>query len=69
MSARRAPRHALRRPGQVELDPRKVGLVKPVDIGIAGDAKLAAQELLAQLSSGAKTPRAEIAAAKVRGEP
>merc|ERR1719305_1302025 len=53
---------------QVELDPRKVGLVKPVDIGIAGDAKLAAQELLAQLSSGAKAPRAEIAAAKAAWE-
>jgi len=41
---------------QVELDPKRVGRVKPLkstDVGICGDAGLAARDLLARLSSGA----------------
>lgn len=41
---------------QVEVDPKRVGRVKPLtdgDVGICGDAGLAAKNILAKLSSGA----------------
>ena len=34
---------------QIEADPRRIGLVKTVDVGINGDCKLASQELLKQV--------------------
>ena len=37
---------------QIEADPRRIGLVKPVDVGINGDCKLASQELLQRLRNG-----------------
>jgi len=51
---------------QVELDATKVGRVKPCDVGIAGDAKLAAAELVKLCAeAGAKrADRPEILAAK-----
>lgn len=36
---------------QIEVDPRRIGLVKPVDVGINGDCKLASQELLQRLKA------------------
>jgi sulfoacetaldehyde acetyltransferase len=36
---------------QVETDPRRIGLVRPVDVGINGDAKLAATDLLTRLQA------------------
>ena len=36
---------------QIEADPRRIGLVKPVDVGINGDCKLASKELLQQLEN------------------
>src|SRR5262249_30304793 len=35
---------------QVEVNPDRIGLTKPVTVGICGDAKLVAKDLLAQLS-------------------
>lgn len=36
---------------QIETDPRRIGLVKPVDVGINGDAKLASDDILARLQA------------------
>ena len=36
---------------QIEADPRRIGLVKNVDVGINGDCKLASQELLKQVAA------------------
>ena len=36
---------------QIEIDPRRIGLVRPVDVGINGDCKLAAQDLLVRLQA------------------
>ncbi len=36
---------------QVEVDPRRIGLVKPIDVGINGDCKLAASEILGRLKT------------------
>jgi len=36
---------------QIEADPRRIGLVKTVDVGINGDCKLASQELLRQVTA------------------
>jgi len=36
---------------QIETDPRRIGLVKPVDVGINGDCKLASKELLQRLQN------------------
>jgi len=36
---------------QIEVDPRRIGLVKNVDVGINGDCKLASRELLKQIES------------------
>ena len=33
----------------MEADPRRIGLVRPVDVGINGDCKLAIQDLLSRL--------------------
>ena len=38
---------------QVDINPDRIGLTKPVTIGICGDAKQVAQSILAQLSSSA----------------
>ncbi len=38
---------------QVDINPDRIGLTKPVTVGIAGDAKQVAQQLLAQLSGSA----------------
>jgi sulfoacetaldehyde acetyltransferase len=38
---------------QVDINPDRIGLTKKVSVGICGDAKLVAQQLLAQLSSTA----------------
>src|SRR5215472_16681561 len=38
---------------QVEINPDRIGLTKPVTVGICGDAKLVAKDLLAQLSPAA----------------
>ena len=38
---------------QVELNPDRIGLTKPVSVGIVGDAKLVAEQLLASLSATA----------------
>ena len=35
---------------QVDINPDRIGLTKPVTVGICGDAKLVAQQILAQLS-------------------
>jgi sulfoacetaldehyde acetyltransferase len=43
---------------QVDMNPRKVGLVKKTDIGICGDAKMAAQAMLDQLQASNKPVRA-----------
>lgn len=37
---------------QIEQDQRRIGLVKPVDVGICGDAKLATQHIYSQLKDG-----------------
>lgn len=37
---------------QIETDPRRIGLVRPVDVGINGDCKLAAADLLLRLQAG-----------------
>eukprot|EP00116_Pleurobrachia_bachei_P001106 sb/3461368/ len=37
---------------QVEVDPRRIGLTKNVDVGICGDVKLATEELTSQLKDG-----------------
>ena len=36
---------------KVEADPRRIGLVKSVDVGISGDCKLATKDLLSRLRS------------------
>lgn len=36
---------------QIETDPRRIGLVRPVDVGINGDAKLASQDILTRLQA------------------
>jgi len=36
---------------QIDSDPRRIGLVKTVDVGINGDCKLASQELLRQVAA------------------
>jgi len=36
---------------QIECDPRRIGLVKAVDVGINGDCKLASQEILKQVQA------------------
>src|SRR6187431_456084 len=41
---------------QVDLNPDRIGLTKPVDVGIAGDARAVADALLAALSPGAGDP-------------
>jgi sulfoacetaldehyde acetyltransferase len=41
---------------QVDLNPDRIGLTKPVDVGIAGDARAVAEALLAALSPGAGDP-------------
>ncbi len=38
---------------QVDINPDRIGLAKPVAVGICGDAKLVAQQILAQLSASA----------------
>ncbi len=38
---------------QVDMNPDRIGLTKPVTVGIAGDAKQVAEQLLAQLSGSA----------------
>ena len=38
---------------QVDINPDRIGLTKPVTVGIAGDAKQVAEAILAQLSDGA----------------
>ncbi len=38
---------------QVDINPDRIGLTKPVTVGIAGDAKQVAEQLLAQLSGSA----------------
>jgi sulfoacetaldehyde acetyltransferase len=38
---------------QIDADPRMLGLVKPISVGICGDAKAAAQALIARLSGRA----------------
>jgi sulfoacetaldehyde acetyltransferase len=43
---------------QVDMNPRKVGLVKKADIGICGDAKMAAQAILDMLQASNKPVRA-----------
>ena len=34
---------------QIEADPRRIGLVKPIEVGVNGDAKLATDDILARL--------------------
>lgn len=34
---------------QIEADPRRIGLVKPVTVGVNGDADLATQDILSRL--------------------
>ena len=38
---------------QVDINPDRIGLTKPVTVGIAGDAKLVAEQILAHLAAGA----------------
>merc|ERR1711953_180010 len=38
---------------QVDINADRIGLTKPVDVGVQGDAKLVAEGILAQLSSDA----------------
>ena len=38
---------------QVDINPDRIGLTKPVSVAICGDAKLVAQQILAQLAPGA----------------
>ena len=35
---------------QVDINPDRIGLTKPVDVGIAGDARLVAEQILAALA-------------------
>ncbi len=51
---------------QVEIKPQRIGLTKPVDVAIVGDARAVAEGLLARLPEGAGNPerRAEIAQVK-----
>src|SRR5215218_1308279 len=53
---------------QIDADPRMLGLVKKVSIGICGDAKLAARELLQRLQSYGKMPVNKARLAEVRKE-
>ena len=53
---------------QIDADPRMLGLVKKVSIGICGDAKLAARELLKRLQSYGKMPVNKGRLADVRKE-
>ena len=41
---------------QVDINPDRIGLTKPVSVAIAGDAKLVAEQLLAALPEGAPDP-------------
>ena len=41
---------------QVDMNPDRIGLTKPVTVGIAGDAKQVAEQILAQLSDTAGDP-------------
>jgi len=41
---------------QVDINPDRIGLTKPVSVGIVGDAKKVAQGILAQLADGAGDP-------------
>ena len=34
---------------QIEADPRRIGLVKPISVGVNGDAKLATDDILSRL--------------------
>merc|ERR1712137_1267163 len=38
---------------QVDINPDRIGLTKPVEVGIQGDAKLVAESILEQLATGA----------------
>jgi sulfoacetaldehyde acetyltransferase len=38
---------------QVDINPDRIGLTKPVSVGIVGDAKQVAEQILAQLSGSA----------------
>jgi sulfoacetaldehyde acetyltransferase len=53
---------------QIDADPRMLGLVKKVSIGICGDAKLAARELLQRLQAYGKIPPNKARLADVRKE-
>jgi sulfoacetaldehyde acetyltransferase len=53
---------------QIDSDPRMLGLVKKVSIGICGDAKLAARELLQRLQAYGKMPVNKARLAEVRKE-
>jgi sulfoacetaldehyde acetyltransferase len=53
---------------QIDADPRMLGLVKKVSIGICGDAKLAARELLQRLQAYGKMPVNKARLAEVRKE-
>lgn len=54
---------------QVELDPKRVGRVKPASVGICGDAKLAAQAILKHLEGVAARPvQSDIAEKKASWE-
>ena len=44
---------------QVDINADRIGLTKPVTVGICGDAKLVAQSILAQLSPSAGEARRE----------
>ncbi len=53
---------------QVDADPRMLGLVKKVSIGICGDARLAAVELLARLKAQSKMTPNKARLAEIRKE-
>src|SRR5438094_4793691 len=44
---------------QVDINPDRIGLTKPVTVGICGDAKLVAKGILAQLAASAGNPDRE----------
>ncbi|UCE85212.1 MAG: sulfoacetaldehyde acetyltransferase [Deltaproteobacteria bacterium] len=53
---------------QVDADPRVLGLVRPIAVGIHGDARAAARELLARLRSAADGVRSLATASRRRAE-
>lgn len=53
---------------QVDTNPRKIGLVKKADVGICGDARMAAAAMLDLLQSSNRTVRAHATRDKRRGE-